>query len=45
MIHQTSWMALLIFLFFAGLVLGINFYLGRRARSARGYFAAGGNIP
>src|SRR5881392_797502 len=44
MIHQTSLLAVLIFLFFAGLVLGISFYLGRRARSASGYFAAGGSI-
>src|SRR5881394_789525 len=44
MIHQTSLMAVLIFLFFAALVLGISFYLGRRARSVSGYFAAGGNI-
>src|SRR6266496_2441012 len=44
MIHQTSLMAVLIFLFFAALVLGISFYMGRRARSVSGYFAAGGNI-
>src|SRR5947207_1678304 len=44
MIHQTSLMAVLIFLFFAALVLGISFYLGRRARSVSGYFAAGGSI-
>src|SRR6266545_7588613 len=45
MIYETSLMAILIFLFFAATVLGISFYLGRRARSARGYFAAGGAIP
>jgi cation/acetate symporter len=45
MIHQTSGMALLVFLLFAGLVLGISFYLGRRAKSVHGYFAAGGAIP
>src|SRR5437773_11424757 len=45
MIHETSWMAILIFLFFAAVVLGISFFLGRRARSVRGYFAAGGAIP
>ena len=45
MIHQTSGMALLLFLLFAGLVLGISFYLGRRAKSVHGYFAAGGAIP
>ena len=45
MIHETSLMAICIFLFFAATVLGISFYLGRRARSVRGYFAAGGAIP
>src|SRR5947199_2174393 len=44
MIHQTSLLAVLIFVFFAGLVLGISFYLGRRAKSVSGYFAAGGSI-
>ncbi|MEI6085083.1 MAG: cation acetate symporter [Verrucomicrobiota bacterium] len=44
MIHETSLMAILIFLFFAGSVIGISFYLGRRAKSASGYFAAGGGI-
>jgi len=44
MIHQTSLLAVVIFLFFAGIVLGISFYLGRRARSVSGYFAAGGSI-
>jgi cation/acetate symporter len=44
MIHQTSWIAVLVFLFFAGAVLAISFYLGSRARSASGYFAAGGGI-
>src|SRR5213076_2048677 len=44
MIHQTSLLAVLVFLFFAGLVLGISFYLVRRAKSVSGYFAAGGSI-
>ena len=44
MIHDTSLMPVLIFLFFAGSVIGISFYLGRRAKSAAGYFAAGGGI-
>lgn len=44
MIHETSWVAVLVFLFFAGSVLGISFYLGSRAKSASGYFAAGGGI-
>lgn len=37
-------MAVLVFLIFAGAVLCISFYLGRRAKSASGYFAAGGGI-
>ncbi len=45
MIHETSVMAVLVFLFFAGAVLFISFYLGAKAKSAQGYFAAGGNIP
>ncbi len=44
MIHATSITAIIVFLFFAGAVLGISFYLGRRAKSASGYFAAGGGI-
>ena len=34
-----------IFLFFVGIVLGISFWMGAKARSARGFFAAGGSIP
>jgi cation/acetate symporter len=44
MIHETSWIAVLVFLIFAGSVIGISFYLGSRAKSASGYFAAGGGI-
>jgi cation/acetate symporter len=44
MIHATSWIAVLVFLVFAGSVIGISFYLGSRAKSASGYFAAGGGI-
>ncbi|MGN6367303.1 MAG: sodium/solute symporter [Phycisphaerae bacterium] len=45
MIYSFSPTALAIFLVFVGTVLGLSFYLGRRARSARGYFAAHGEIP
>jgi cation/acetate symporter len=45
MIYQTSWTAVAIFLVFVGAVLFISFYLGRRARSAQGYYAAHGQIP
>jgi cation/acetate symporter len=34
----------ILFLFFVGLVLGLSFYFARKAKSAEGYFAAGGNI-
>lgn len=44
MIYETSLTAILVFLFFACGVLGISVYLGRRAKSAAGYFAAGGGI-
>ena len=37
-------MPVILFLFFVGLVLGLSFYFARRARSASGYFAAGGSI-
>ena len=36
--------AFTVFLFFVGVVLAISFYLGSRAKSARGYFAAHGQI-
>jgi cation/acetate symporter len=44
MIYETSLMAILIFLFFAGAVIGISFYLGKKAKSSAGYFTAGGGI-
>src|SRR6476659_5967113 len=39
-----SWMAFAVFLVFVGFVLGISFYLGARAKSAKGYFAAHGQV-
>ena len=44
MIYHASATAVIVFLFFVGIVLGISFYLGRRAKSAQGYFAAHGQI-
>ncbi len=44
MIHEASSLSVLVFVAFAGLVVGISFYLGSRAKSASGYFAAGGGI-
>lgn len=45
MIHQFSLLATMVFLAFVGLTLGISFYLGRRAGTSQGYFAAHGQIP
>ena len=44
MIYTASTTAIVVFLFFVAFVLGISFYLGRRAKSASGYFAAHGQI-
>lgn len=44
MIHASSAVAIGVFLLFAGGVLAISFYLGGKAKSAQGYFAAGGGI-
>ncbi len=45
MIHETSFAALAVFGFFVAVVLGISFYLGSKAKSAAGYYAAHGEIP
>ncbi len=45
MIHDTSMLAIAIFLAFVGFTLGLSFYLGSRAKSSQGYFAAHGQIP
>jgi len=37
-------MAIIIFLFFVLIVIGLSFYLANRAKSTSGYFAAGGEI-
>jgi cation/acetate symporter len=37
-------MAIIIFLFFVGLVIGLSFYLGNKAKTSSGYYAAGGKI-
>ncbi len=39
-----DWMPVIIFIAFVGAVLGMSFYFARKARSAAGYYAAGGNI-
>jgi cation/acetate symporter len=42
--YTPSPIAIIIFLAFVGFVLGISFYFARKAKSAEGYFAAGGTI-
>lgn len=44
MVYQTSIMAVALFVTFVLFVLGMSFYLARRASSASGYYAAGGSI-
>src|SRR5438046_10698079 len=45
MIYETSYAAIFVFATFVLVVLGISFYLGAKAKSARGYYAAHGEIP
>jgi cation/acetate symporter len=44
-IHETSSIAILFFLAFVAITLGLSFYLGSRAKSTQGYFTAHGQIP
>jgi cation/acetate symporter len=44
MIYGISTSAILIFILFVASVLGLSFYYARKAKSASGYYAAGGNI-
>lgn len=44
MIYEPSALAVIIFGAFVALTLGISFYFGSRAKSAAGYFTAGGGI-
>jgi cation/acetate symporter len=45
MIYTPTITALVVFVGFVALTLGISFYLGGRAKSAQGYFTAHGQIP
>ena len=45
MIHSTSWLAIAVFLAFVVVTLGLSSYLGKKAKSSAGYFAAHGQIP
>ena len=42
--NSFSWPAFLVFAVFVGFVLGLSFWLGRKAKSAKGYYAAHGQI-
>ena len=44
MIYEASIMTVVVFVLFVGAVLALSFYLGSTARSAKGYFAAHGDI-
>jgi cation/acetate symporter len=43
-IHDPSFIAITIFVLFVAGVLGFSFWLGRKAKSAQGYFAAHGQV-
>lgn len=45
MIYEFSWLAVTIFGLFVAVTLGISFYMGGKAKSSQGYFAAHGQIP
>jgi cation/acetate symporter len=42
--REFSWPAFSVFAAFVAFVLGISFYLGSKAKSAKGYFAAHGQV-
>ncbi|WP_118194971.1 sodium/solute symporter [Albibacterium indicum] len=44
MIYDVSYTAIIFFVIFVGLVLGLSFYFGRKTKSASSYYAAGGQI-
>ncbi|NND99400.1 MAG: cation acetate symporter, partial [Pirellulaceae bacterium] len=45
MIYDPSWIAVVVFSAFVLGTVGLSFYLGRKAKSSEGYFAAHGQIP
>ncbi len=45
MIYEASWTAVVVFMAFVLGTVGLSFYLGRKAKSSAGYFAAHGQIP
>ena len=45
MIYESAPEAIVLFFLFVGFTLGLSFWLGRKAKSSAGYFAAHGQIP
>lgn len=45
MIYEPSMIAVVAFLAFVGLTMGLSFYFASKAKSSAGYFAAHGEIP
>ena len=45
MIYEPSLLAIVIFAVFVGVTLGLSFFLGGKAKSSQGFFAAHGQIP
>ncbi|MBL6990414.1 MAG: cation acetate symporter [Bacteriovoracaceae bacterium] len=45
MIYEASTIAIVLFVFFVLLVLGLSFYFARMTKTSSSYFAAGGTIP
>lgn len=45
MIYEPTFFAVAVFSLFVAVVLGLSFYLGSRAKTSEGYFAAHGQIP
>src|SRR5918996_6586524 len=44
MYYERSLLALAVFALFVAFVLGLSFYLGAKAKSAKGYYAAHGQV-
>src|SRR6187431_458787 len=44
MIHERSLLSVVVFAVFVAATLWLSFYLGKQAKSAKGFFAAGGGI-
>jgi cation/acetate symporter len=45
LIYERSTLAIVVFLAFVAVTLGLSTYLGKKAKSSAGYFAAHGQIP